>query len=291
MPANFESNGSIRYHHRRSECTDIYFVSNREARNVEAKCTFRSDGTVPELWDPVTGRHSRLTQARELGGSGESRRVEIPLQFAAHQSWLVTFRRDTGGTPTVAQHRTDFPALRPVAELTGPWQVQFDPQWGGPAKPMAFDQLIPWNQHALEGIRYYSGEATYRLKFNAPEGGRPSARVYLDLGVVDKLARVKLNGKDMGIVWTPPYRVEITTPLQKTENQLEISVVNTWVNRLIGDQQPANKGVRQLKWDTGLLEGRSFAAGRYTFTTVDDYNASSPLQDSGLLGPVVILSD
>ncbi len=116
-----------------------------------------------------------------------------------------------------------------------------------------------------------------------------NARVFLDLGAVHKLARVTLNGDDLGIVWTPPYRVEVTGKLKLGPNHIEVAVVNTWVNRLIGDEQPANKSARTLKWDDGMLGGTPQPAGRYTFTTARDYTAESPLQESGLLGPVNLL--
>jgi hypothetical protein len=100
---------------------------------------------------------------------------------------------------------------------------------------------------------------------------------------------VKLNGEDLGIVWTPPYRVAVTGKLKPGPNHLEVTVVNTWVNRLIGDQQPEDKDARTLQWENGMLGGKPQRAGRYTFTTARDYNAQSPLQESGLLGPVTLL--
>jgi hypothetical protein len=107
---------------------------------------------------------------------------------------------------------------------------------------------------------------------------------------VHDICRVRLNGKDMGIVWTAPWRVDITDALRPTGNQLEIEVVNTWANRLIGDQQPGNKNTRKVSWPSGLLGGKEFPAGRYSFGTHNHFKASSPLQPAGLLGPVRILS-
>jgi hypothetical protein len=112
--------------------------------------------------------------------------------------------------------------------------------------------------------------------------------MFLSLGTVQKLARVKLNGETIGIAWTPPYRLDVTGKVRPTGNVLEIEVANTWVNRLVGDQQPGDKGARTLKWENGLLEGKSYPAGRYTFTTVSNYKVNSPLQESGLLGPVTL---
>ena len=131
----------------------------------------------------------------------------------------------------------------------------------------------------------------YRKTFDFAATATRRAPLFLDLGAVHKLARVNLNGEDLGIVWTAPFRVEVSGRLRPTGNVLEVTVVNTWINRLIGDQQPANKDVRQLKWESGLLLGKPQPAGRFTFTTVkNDYQANSPLQESGLFGPVRLLA-
>ena len=175
-----------------------------------------------------------------------------------------------------------------AAVIEGPYEVAFDPAWGGPKRPVTFGKLADWKDHPDPGIKYYSGEAVYRKTFDRPTAIQEHDRVFLDLGVVHKLARVKLNGEDLGIVWTPPYRVAVTGKLKPGPNLLEVTVVNTWVNRLIGDQQPGDKDARVLKWDDGMLGGKPQRAGRYTFTTARDYDAQSSLQASGLRGPVTL---
>ena len=139
-----------------------------------------------------------------------------------------------------------------------------------------------------EGIRYYSGIATYRKTVALPEGLRSGESLTLDMGVVHNIARVRLNGKDLGVVWTAPWQVALADGLKPTGNILEIDVANTWVNRLIGDEQPGNKDVRRVQWDSGLLEGKSYPTGRYTVTTDRFYKADMPLMPSGLLGPVTL---
>ena len=104
------------------------------------------------------------------------------------------------------------------------------------------------------------------------------------------MARVRLNGKDLGVVWCAPWRVEVTGAIKAGENQLEIEVVNRWPNRMIGDKQPADANARTVECPDGFLGGEEFKTGRYTFSTHDPYNAQSPLLPSGLLGPVQILS-
>ncbi|MCF7676035.1 MAG: hypothetical protein K9M97_11870, partial [Akkermansiaceae bacterium] len=153
------------------------------------------------------------------------------------------------------------------------------------------DALQDWTTREERGIKYYSGIATYRKLFEFPqesavrsqESGR---KLYLDLGTVHDLARVRLNGKDLGVVWCAPWRVEITDTLKPGTNQLEIEVANRWPNRLLGDTQAPDKEVRTVKWESGLLSGKEFKTGRYTFTTGEGLGKLLP---SGLLGPVRVL--
>jgi hypothetical protein len=174
--------------------------------------------------------------------------------------------------------------------LEGAWDVAFDPARGGPAQ-ITFDSLSDWTKRPEDGIRYYSGVATYRKTFDVP-GLDPSgkAETSLDLGLVQDLCRVRLNGRDLGIVWTAPWRVDTTGVLRPTGNQLEIEVVNTWANRLIGDQQPGNKDTRKVSWPPGLLAGQEFPAGRYSFATHNHFKKTSPLRPAGLIGPVSVLA-
>ena len=128
----------------------------------------------------------------------------------------------------------------------GPWQVTFDPVWGGPDGPVVFAGLTSWTDHESDGIKYYSGIAVCRKTFDCSERaiGKVSC---LDLGQVEDMARVTLNGRDLGVVWSAPYRVNIPAEvLKRGNNELEIEVVNTWHNRLVGDMQPGNQGVREL---------------------------------------------
>ena len=177
----------------------------------------------------------------------------------------------------------NFPGTTPVRILKGPWEVSFDPQWGGPAN-VTFDILRDWTASKERGIKYYSGIATYRKSFDfAP---RPGKRAYLDLGTVHDIARVRLNGEDLGVVWCAPWRVDITEAVQARGNALEIDIANRWPNRLLGDQQAPDKDVRTVQWETGFLAGKTYRTGRYTFTTG---RGPGQLLPSGLLGPVRIL--
>lgn len=180
--------------------------------------------------------------------------------------------------------------LPAVHEIGGPWSVEFDPRWGGPGQ-VTFEDLADWSKHENDGIRYYSGAATYRRQFSWREKLPPAAGVALDLGKVASLASVTLNGKDLGTVWKPPYQVEVTEALRDGENTLEIRAVNMWVNRLIGDEHlpedcERNSQGEVVAWPQWILDGKRSPTGRYTFSSIHFWSKDDPLLRSGLLGPV-----
>ena len=248
--------------HRSDSNSDIYFLSNQSAVEAAAKVVFRTRGKQPELWDAVTGQIRNLPDWRV-----EDSRTVVPLAFAPREGYFVVFRKNAQvGSLKDAKN---FPELETVAEIAGPWRVSFDPKWGGP-ESVVLEKLDDWTKRPEDGIRYYSGAATYQKMFDLPEiSRRENTRVYLDLGRVKNLATIRLNGKDLGVVWTAPWRVEITDAVKSIGNQLEIDVVNLWPNRLIGDAAlPPEK--------------------RFTMTNVDTYKKDSPLLKSGLLGPVTL---
>jgi hypothetical protein len=186
-------------------------------------------------------------------------------------------------------------AVPPPVAVAGPWEVSFDPQRGGPARPVMFDKLEDWSQRPEDGIRYYSGTATYRKMFTFinPRTRHAKPRIQLDLGEVAVMAEVTLNGKNLGILWKPPFRVDITDAVKTGENALEVKVVNLWINRQIGDERLPEDSDRNpdgtLKsWPQWLNEGKPSPAGRYTFTSWRLWKKGDPLVASGLLGPVTI---
>jgi hypothetical protein len=167
--------------------------------------------------------------------------------------------------------------------------VSFDPTWGGPEN-IQFDSLYDWTKRPDDGIRYYSGIAVYRKSFDLPDNEVRSKKseYYLELGTVKNLAHVKLNGKDLGIIWTAPWQVNITDALKSKGNQIEIQVADLWINRLIGDENQPWDGVKDGKWPEWLLNGTPRESKRFTFTTHRFYKKDDPLVESGLLGPVII---
>jgi hypothetical protein len=277
----------LNYIHRKTDGTDVYFVANPEPKVVEVDCSFRVLDKTPELWDPETGEVRALPVFSSSNG-----RVSVPLRFGPMQSWFVVFRRSgNAGVP----ESNNFPEYLPVKDIGGAWKVGFDPTWGGPETPVVFDTLSDWSMHDDKGIRYYSGTAVYTRTFRMPAVQlSTSVPVFLDLGKVEVMARVRVNGKDCGIAWKPPYRVDISGALTPGENQVEIDVVNTWVNRMIGDEH-LPEDCHWLDWEilsewpAWFLNNEPRPSGRYTFTTAKHYTKDDPLMPSGMLGPVRIL--
>jgi hypothetical protein len=304
IPEDFQaqSGAAVRYAHRRTDRADIYFLANTTNGPLETTCRFRVEKGAPQLWDPVTATIRPLPQF-----SRNEKTTSVPMCFAPYQSCFVVFPRDNTLAGVTDAGGVNFPKAELLTTLGGSWAVSFDPKWGGPEK-ITFDALQDWTEHPQRGIKYYSGIATYRKEFDfalpaltarakrtdrgSPgEDGEPRSRandhpaLYLDLGTVHDMARVTLNGRDLGVVWCAPWRVEITDAVKAGINQLEIQVANRWPNRLLGDQQSPDKDVRTVQWESGLLGGREYKAGRYTFTTG---RGPGKLLPSGLLGPVTL---
>jgi hypothetical protein len=277
VPQDFESDGLIRYTHRAGANWDAYFIANKTGESITSNATFRSTKGTPQLWDPLTGKVIALTEFKKQGAQ-----TTIPVQLAAYQSYFVIFAKNAA--PIAAAKKTNFTVPVTVTTLNGPWNVAFDPKWGGP-KNIIFDELQDWTLRPEEDIKYYSGLATYTKTFDL---AATTGRLFIDLGQIKNLARVKLNGKDLGVVWTAPWRVEIPTGLLKKQNKLEIEVANLWPNRLIGDSSIPDDGPRNGKWPDWLLKGQPRPGKRYTFTTHNPYNKNNKLFSSGLIGPVTV---
>lgn len=255
--------GPFDYTHRRDGNADIYFVTGKGTAN----CVFRVTDKRPELWDPVSGR---LTAAVNWRYTLDERTV-VSLTLPENGSLFVVFR-------TADQPRQTVPPPAPTeAVLEGAWTVQFEPGRGAP-KSAVFQELTAWDQNADPGIKYFSGLATYRKTFELSQE-QVDQLVRLQLGEVKYIAQVRLNGTDLGVVWTAPWSVELKGVAKTGRNELEIDVVNTWANRLIGDAGlPARK--RITKTNVALEPGKR------TLKAFQSYAAEDPLMPSGLLGPV-----
>jgi hypothetical protein len=267
VPKDFDYGRSldadVAWLHRRSGETDIYYVANLTDRAQALEARFRIGGKEAELWHPDTG------EIEPAGYMSAVDRTIVSLHLAERQSVFVVFRRKAA-----APSRTSMPdRSTKVADLSGPWEVSFPANLGAPAK-LQLPELRPWTENADEGVKYFSGTATYVKVVQAPKSWfNPEARLLLDLGTVQDLAEVSVNGKAVGLLWKPPYRVDVTGTLTPGENRLEIKVTNQWTNRLIGDRSaPPEKKV--------------LAAGGATPGGMGAMNQALPA--SGLIGPVTL---
>jgi hypothetical protein len=246
--------------HRKLDRGDLYFLTNRLNRAERVTATFRVSGMEPEFWNAVTGKTSPAGY-RVVNG-----RTEIPVALGPYDSVFVVFRRAT----KVTVREMAEPAHRPLMTLVGPWHVAFQPNRGAPAG-ITMDTLRSWSEHPDSGVRYFSGTAVYTKSFTLPpDAKKVGAHLALDLGDLREVAEVSLNGQPLGILWNPPFVLDITGAVRPGENRLRVKVANLWVNRLIGDAQPDVKT-------------------KYTFTTIPTYEANASLRTSGLLGQVQIL--
>jgi hypothetical protein len=259
------SDAAIDSIHRRSAEADIYFVRNTTAEPVEAKVRFRTSRRRVEQWDAVSG------EMRPLVGRLEGSTSAVRLRFEPKGSFFVVFR---DGSPTAPIARVPSPA-RPALPLSVDWLVTF----GLAPGTVPFPSLVSWTDSPRDDIHFFSGIATYRKEVTAPALG--GLRAVLHLGRVEATARVFVNEKEVGTLWTPPFALEVTRFLHPGTNTLSVEVANLWPNRLIGDahlpkeQRVTSTNIKRLPnaWSTPM---------------VDLPNAKYSLLPSGLLGPVEI---
>lgn len=252
-----KTDNEILYRHRQTSDTDIYWLNNRSENSTTAEISFRVTDKIPELWNPVTGKTEKVSYTINDG------RTIVPLNFNAWDAFFIVFKEKT---KSVSYTKPTFAVIAELV-LKNPWQVSFQKERGAPENA-SFEQLHSLSEDEHPGIKYFSGTATYQSTFNIKKLVK-GARYELDLGTVKNIAEVSINGKQVGTLWKSPFVFDITDILQKKENNIEIKVTNTWVNRLIGDAQPNVKN-------------------KTTFTLVPAYRPNSALLPAGLLGPVKI---
>lgn len=245
--------------HRQLKEGELYFISNQKDTPIKFDAEFRTVGKSPELWNAIDGSMRGLTSYHQTATT-----TIVPMQLAPLESAFVIFRKQgAAGDSTKA----NYPQASKIITFTQPWMVSFDKNMRGPAQSVKFETLEDWSKSANDSIKYYSGTAWYRTTFKAGKIEKGTNYI-IDLGLVKSIAKVFVNGVEMGGAWTPPYIVDITKALKSGDNKLEIKVVNNWVNRLIGDALMPD-GTRP----TSVQHGP---------------DAKGQLQSSGLLGPVKI---
>jgi len=244
--------------HRSSPEAEIYYISNQKDVSAEFAPSFRVAGLQPELWNPVT-KEQRDLPAFTI----ENGKTTVPLVFAPRESYFIVFRKKV---TTRCENPINFVRMKTMGILEGPWTVTFDKKWGTTAS-VVFENLDDWTKRSEPEIKFFSGTACYRKLFDAPSI-KKGQRIYLNLGVFNVLAMVRLNGQSLGLVWAEPHLIVLPETLKSKNNVLEIEVTNTWNNRLVGDAAlPAEKRMTRA-------------------TTSPDANAT--LLPSGLIGPVTL---
>jgi len=318
----------VRWKHRSSGNTDIYFLSNPSPATRTETISFRINDRAPELWWPESGKIQAIADYRLIDG-----RLHVPVSIDPQGSVFVVFRKPLtadqvttpqnpgsleiikatyatkdgsvaadvtaavaasirngrldlivdgsalGGDPAYLKEKNltveftsdgkpgtitlpDYARLKlPISpELTGPWEVAF------PGRALTLEKLISWTDHPNAEIKFFSGSAVYSKRFLLSDLKSP---IHLDLGTVHAIAKVRVNGREISTLWKEPYTTDITAALRKGSNTLEVEVTNAWHNRLVGDHQAG--------------------ASPTTFTTHNPFNASTPLQPAGMIGPVRLI--
>jgi hypothetical protein len=303
LVADFEAGGTdIRYIHRKLDDSEAYFVAYQKDQSEDLTLSFRVTGMVPELWNPVTGDKTVVATYTDDGTV-----TTIPVKMDPYGSRFIVFRRgitkdavtkltqnglpvslDSNGSEFEVwengRYAAEFKdgksakvvvdALPSAKTVPGSWTVSFQQERGAPEGAIAFDSLESWTERPETGIKYFSGTASYR-KTIAVSADRlqPGCRVWLDLGAVNYLAEVIVNDQPLGVLWKSPYRIDMTEAAKVGANKVEVKVTNVWKNRILGD------------WKLPEAE-------RVTWTLYPFYHdhKNAPLMDSGLLGPVRLLS-
>lgn len=292
--------------HRRADVADIYFVRNKRDRWERVEATFRVRGRAPELWEPETGRAVAQHVFRSTPDG-----IAMPLELGPYGSVFVVFRQEKhppalalerpDAAPGIETAKVDAwdgkrasltifkpgryrlasadgrsarieaAALPEPISIGGPWEIRFPDDWGAPSEAR-FDELISWTDHAHDGIRHFSGVAEYRRDFDLPAGWLAEGRrVLLDLGDLWAVGEVFINGRPLGVLWRPPFVVDVTDAAVAGRNTLVVEIANTWSNRLKGDAN-LPKSERLTRTNIQHTGGVAWK--------------DTPLLRSGLFGPV-----
>lgn len=284
--------GPLDFVHRKTTHEDFYFIYNKTAQPQALTCRLRaatgSNGRVPEFWWPDSGRRSSCEDWKSLADG----RTEVPVMLAPSGSVFVVFRIPGAALDPIARDSFVAAASPTPMLVEGPWHVEF-PEGRGAPRAATFEKLQSWTESDNEGIRYFSGIATYRKSIEIPEPLAKQGRLFLELGDLAEIAEVILNGKPLGRVWLPPYRIEISGVARAGPNQLEIRIANLWANRFNADSlRPEPERFTRSNLDriqTDPTSDSSFG-GVPRGKTRPVYTELPPLMKSGLFGPVRILS-
>ena len=258
-----DSDQDLVFTHRTDGDREIYFASTQKHHSFDVKARFRVAGKTPQLWRPESGETEPVSYTIDHG------QTEVPLHFDAQGSVFVIFE----GTAAAPSREVPVRDRTQLASVEGTWKLTFPLQLGAPAEA-EFPALVSWTASSDAGVKYFSGTATYHKQILAPkEWFKPGAKILLDLGTVKEIAELSINGKPAGgILWKPPFTVDVTKALHPGANELSVKITNLWPNRMIGDLQ-------------------SSVTKTYSWTDFWPFKADAPLLESGMLGPVTVWSE
>ena len=291
---DFASSGSLdappAWVHRRLKDADVYFIANQTDRPEHIEARFRVAGKDVQVWRPMDGSlHAAASRAGALLDQRSGNRqpgmqpavyaedgefTMVPLDLAERESVFVVFR----GSAEASAPRPDAPVMTTLRELSGPWKLTFPPHLGAPAM-LTMPLLTSWTASSDPGVKYFSGTATYSTTVEVSAAWlHDGARIWLEMDKVRDLAEVQVNGKAVGEVWAPPYRVDVTSALRPGQNQIEIDVTNEWTNRLIGDRlMPPEQRVLAQPGNSTASSG--------------SFGVTPQLVESGLIGAVRLVAE
>ena len=249
----------LRFVHRHTGRADIYWINNPEGPAKSVELSFRVKGKKPEIWHPETGKREEVTYRTEGG------RTVVKVELVENDALFVVFNGPA------EQEAVTLPELKEVNvnTINIPWQVAFQENRGAPASAQ-FDQLINLADSDVDGIKYFSGVATYTSSFEVTEDQLNAEKLMLDLGQVGVMAEVTINGNNLGVYWKTPYRIDVKDALHAGQNDIEVKVTNLWINRLIGDSRP--DVTEPVTWSQYKM-----------------YKPTSQMSPSGLMGPVSLI--
>lgn len=303
------NSGLIDFIHYQKNDVDIYFIRNTTNEWISRDCAFRQQNKVPEIWNTVSGEIIPVTIFKQ-----NSEYIQLPVTLPPNGSYFVVFKESTtphhyesasgsGTNPPFLEFTKDGISILQEGnvELKGSsktikvdneisiqilkdsWEVSFEKDWGAPEK-VTFSKLISWTDSEIEGIKYYSGTATYEKSFNSNIKQDRKGKIYLDLGEVAKVGEVWLNGKRLGITWAKPHRFDVTEFLKSGENTIRVEVANVWSNRIKGDAITGKKFTNSNITST-IIPAPTIETGDQTRVPW----AKVPLIESGLIGPVQLI--
>jgi alpha-L-rhamnosidase/F5/8 type C domain len=272
VPKDFVARGALDaapvWVHRRIADADLYYIANQSDAPQHIDARFRVTGKDAQLWRPMSGEQEAVSYHSENGFT------TVPLNLAERESVFVVFQH----AAATSSRFEPLASERTLATLAGQWEVHFPANLGAPPS-LRLEKLSSWTENPDAGVKYFSGAATYVKTIQAPASWfRRGQRLELDLGKVRDIAEVEVNGVSAGVIWAPPYRVDISKALHPGMNRLEIKVTNEWTNRQIGDRllSPEKRILSQPATGGPAAQG---AFGRPQI-----------LAESGLLGDVRVLA-